>query len=58
MIIINFQEPFSDENMTYSATTHRYTLTEDFVREMGLIWGLGIETQKACLSLQKHHNLH
>lgn len=45
MILINFQEPFSDENMTYSATTHRYTLTEDFVRENGLDLGLELNTE-------------
>ena len=39
-----FQNPYSNEQMTYSTTTHRYTLTEEYVRQMGIDLSLVLNT--------------
>lgn len=39
-----FQNPYSDSEMTYSTTTHRYTLTSDYVRSQGIDLSLILDT--------------
>lgn len=42
-----FTAPFSDEDMRYDATKHRYILTEEFVRNQGIDLGLELNTDAA-----------
>jgi hypothetical protein len=40
-----FQNPYSDSDMTYDITSHRYILTEEFVRNQGIDLNLILETE-------------
>ena len=39
-----FQNPYSDNTMTYDVTKHRYILTEEYVRQMGIDLSLVLNT--------------
>lgn len=40
-----YQNPYSDNEMTYSTTTHRYVLTSDYVRNHGTDLSLILNTE-------------
>ena len=40
-----YQNPYSDSEMTYSTSTHRYTLTLDYVRNHGIDLSLILDTE-------------
>jgi len=47
MNTVVFQAPVDTDNMTYDFDKHRYILTEEYVRELGIDLGLQLDTEAA-----------